>query len=88
MSGHAVHRDARRDLAVFPVECYPLLEQTMHEFRDMLRRVGAAFAVVEHPAPGGELHLGFLDMEPRARKVPERPGVVVVQMGDDHVLDA
>ena len=40
-----------------------------------------------HVAAGGIGHLAVLEVEGRARKDLEVADVVVVQMGDDHVLD-
>jgi hypothetical protein len=40
-----------------------------------------------HVATGREGHLPVLDVEARRREVTDAPGVVVVQVGDDHVGD-
>ena len=42
---------------------------------------------VAHAAPGRVAHLAVLQMEPRVGEAIEIAGVVVVQMGDDDVLD-
>jgi len=42
---------------------------------------------VTHAAPGGVAHLAILQMKPRIGKAVEIAGVIVMQMGDDHVLD-
>ena len=75
------------DLAILVVEDDALLEQPAHELRDVVHGVRLALVVLEHPAAGGELHLGFLMWNRAAESLPACR-VIEVQVGDDHVLDA
>ena len=43
---------------------------------------------VAHAAAGGIAHLALLEMKPCGRKAIEIAGVVVMQMGNDNILDA
>ena len=40
-----------------------------------------------HRPAGAEGHFGILDMEARVGKQAEAAGMIVMQVGEDHVLD-
>ena len=58
-----------------------------HQLRDRLAVERRAHLAVAHVAAGGEGQLGVLHVELRIGKRAERTRVVVVQVGQDHVLD-
>ena len=53
----------------------------------MVGRVRDTLGVIQHPLSGRKPHFLFLDMKLLQMEVAERPGVVVMQMRNDHVLD-
>ena len=59
-----------------------------HHQRDVLDRKRMPQHAVAHAAAGGVAHLAFLQMKPRIGKAVEIAGMIVMQMGDDDVLDA
>ena len=59
-----------------------------HHLADVLDGERVAQEVVAHARPRGVRHLGFLQMEAGLGERAERAGVVVVQVGDDQLLDA
>ena len=64
-----------------------LAEDVAHHQRHMLHRKRMPQRAKAHAAPGGVAHLAILQMKPRVRKQIEIAGMVVMQMGDDDVLD-
>ena len=88
MAADAMHRHARRDLAVAGMEGDALAIDMADHRGDMLDRKRMPQHAVAHAAPGRVAHLAVLQMKPRVREAVEIAGVVVMQMGDDDVLDA
>jgi hypothetical protein len=87
MAADAMHRHAGRDLAVAGMEGDALAIDMAHHRGDVLDRKRMPQHAVAHAAPGRVAHLAFLQMKPRVREAIEIAGVVVMQMGDDDVLD-
>jgi hypothetical protein len=58
-----------------------------HHLRDMLDREGVTQQAVAHAASGRIGHLPVLQVKPRIREAVEIAGMVVMQMGDDDILD-
>src|SRR5687768_4689197 len=83
-----MQRDARRQLCVTVVELHAPVVDAPHHANYVLRLERAAEALVAHVAPGGIAHLELLQVEAGARKQLEVADVVVVQVRDDHVLQA
>ena len=79
--------DAGRELLVAVVEHHVVGVELAHQLRDRLAVERRAHLAVADLAAGGEGHLGVLDVELRVGERAERAGVVVVQVGQDHVLD-
>ena len=88
MAADAMHRHAGRDLAVAGMKGDALAKDMADHRRHVLDRKRMPQHAVTHAAPGRVAHLAVLQMEPGIGKAIEIAGVVVVQMGDDHVLDA
>jgi hypothetical protein len=87
VAADAVHADAGRDLLVAIVEHHAITEYQPHHAADVVGLVGAGEAVVAHVAAGRERHLVVLHVEGRLRERVEGADVIVVEMGDDDVLD-
>ena len=87
MAADAMHRHAGRDLAIAGMKGDALAIDMAHHQRDMLDRKRMPQRAEAHAAPGGIAHLAFLQMKPRVGKAIEIAGMVVMQMGDDDVLD-
>ena len=66
---------------------HPLAVDVAHHQRHMIRRKRMPQGAVAHAAPGGIAHLAVLQMKPRIGEAVEIAGVIVMQMGDDHVAD-
>nr|QMS48108.1 hypothetical protein WG33_0307 [uncultured bacterium] len=80
-------RYAGRELVVAVVEHHVIGIETAHELRDRFAVERRAHLAIANLAPGGEGHLGVLHVETGVGKGAESAGVVVVKMGEDHVLD-
>ena len=87
MAADPVHGHVGRDLAFAGVEGDALAIDVAHHLRDMLDREGMTQESVAHAAPGRIGHLAILQVEARVGETVEIAGVVVMQMGDDDVLD-
>ena len=59
----------------------------MHHVAHVVDGERVAQEVVAHARPGGVGHLGLLQMEAGLGERAERAGMVVVQVGDDNLLD-
>ena len=75
------------DLLVAVVEHHALAVDRAHHADDVLDLEGVAEGVLADVPAGGELHLLVLQMEARLGEVVPVADVVVVQVGDDDVLD-
>ncbi len=82
-----VQADAGRELLVAVVEVDPAAVELAHHAGHVLDVERHAQAPVAHVAAGSVGHLPVLQVEGRTGKDLEVADVVVVQMGDDHVLD-
>jgi hypothetical protein len=69
------------------VEHHTLAVERAHHADDVLALVGVAEGVLAHVAAGGELHLLVLQVEARLGEAVPVADVIVVQVGDDDVLD-
>ena len=87
MAADPMQRDAGRDLAIAVMKGDALAVDVTHHQRHVIRRERMPQCAVAHAAPGGVAHLAVLQMKPRVGEAVEIAGVVVMQMGDDHVLD-
>ena len=56
-----------------------------HQLGDVVDGERVAVRRLGHVAPGGERHLAVLHVEAGAREVVDAAGVVVVEVGEDHV---
>ena len=88
MAANAMHGDTRRNFAVTGMEGDTFAIDVAHHQRDVLDRERMAQHAVAHAAAGRIAHLLVLQMEARIGEAVEIAGVVVMQMGDDDVLDA
>ena len=88
MAADAMHRHPGRDLAVAGVEGDALAIDMADHGGDVLDRERMPQHAVAHAAPGRVAHLAVLQVKARVGEAIEIAGVVVVQMGDDDVLDA
>ena len=79
--------DAGREVLVAGVEHDMVGVELADELRDGLAVERRAHLAVADLAAGGERHLGVLDVEPGVRESAQRAGMIVVQVGQDHVLD-
>ena len=87
VTADAVDADARRHLLRSVVEDHAAGEDLAHHRHHVFDLEGPADHLVTHAAPGGVRHLAVLQVVSRARKEVVVAGVVVVQVGDDDVLD-
>ena len=82
-----MHRHAWRDFAVAGMEGDAFAVDMAHHRGDVLDRKRMPQHAVAHAAPGRVAHLAVLQMKPRVREAIEIAGVVIVQVGDDHVAN-
>ena len=87
MAADQVHGDAGLDLLVAVVEHHALAVDRAHHADDVVDLEGVAERAVAHVPAGGELHLLVLQMEARLGEFVPVADMVVVQVGDDDVLD-
>ncbi len=85
MTTEEVHRQAVGQLVVAGVEHHPSVVHGVDELGDVVDGERMVEGADGHVATGGERHLAILDVEAGSREVAEATGVVVVQMGEDHV---
>jgi len=78
--------DARRDLRCAVVELHALVEYAAHQLHHVIRFVAMAHQPVAHATAGGEIHLLVLQVIARIGEQRNVARMVVVHMGDDHVL--
>jgi hypothetical protein len=83
-----VQGDAGRKLRAAIVEENALGVVEPHHADDVLHLEGMREARIAHVAPGRVVHLRLLQVELRRRKAVEIADMVVVQVGQDHVLHA
>src|ERR1700753_1712443 len=88
MAADAVHCHAGSDLAVSGMEGDALAIDMGHHLRDMLDGERVTQHAVAHATPGRIAHFPLLQMKPRTRETIEIAGVIVMQMGNDNVLDS
>jgi hypothetical protein len=88
MAANMMHADAVGDLGVAAVERDPVGINGAHHAHDILYLESVTHARVTHVAPGRKAHLAVLQMKARTREEIEIAGLIVVQVRDDHVLDA
>jgi hypothetical protein len=87
MAADAMHGHAGRDLAIAGMKGDALaIDMTNHQ-RDVLDGERVPQQAGAHAAARGIGHLAILQMKPRLGKTVEIAGMVVVQMGDDDILD-
>ena len=82
-----MHGEAWGELAFAREKADPALEHPVHHGRHVVGGERMIDRVAAHMRAGGILHLGFLQMVGRRRKHVVPADMVVMQMGDDHVLD-
>src|SRR5689334_14925022 len=87
MATDPMHGNAGRDLALAGMERDSLAIDMAHHLRDMLDRERMTQQAVAHAAPGRIRHFPVLQMKSRIRETVEIACVVVMQMGDDDILD-
>ena len=87
MAADRVQRHARRKLRVAVVEHHALGIIQPHDAAHVLDLERMGQARIAHVAPGGVGQLALLEMKPRFRKAVEIADMVVMQMGEDDVLD-
>ena len=87
VAGAEMQADAGRDLLVAIIELHLFLIDLAHHLAHVLYMVGHAQRRVAHALAGRHMHLAFLQVQAGVLEVAEGAGVVVVQVGDDHVLD-
>ena len=85
MAADRVQTDARSELGRSVVEPYPPGEVQPHDTDDILDLERARKERVPHVAPGRVVQFDFLQMKLRHREAVERPDMVVMHMGQDHV---
>ena len=87
MATHPMQRHARRNFALAGMKGDALAEDVTHHQRDMFNRKRMPQRPETHAAPGGIVHLAILQVKTRIRKQVEIAGVIVMQMGNNDVLD-
>ena len=87
VAADAMDREPRCQLLVAVMEGDAASEEMAHHLDHILDGEGVAHRRMAHAPAGGKRHLAVLDVEARPREGVERPGMVVMQMGDDDVLD-
>ena len=65
----------------------PLCKKAMDEFRNMICGIGKTFCILEHPGTCGKLHFGFLEMKTGIGEILEGSCMIIMKMGDDHILN-
>lgn len=88
MSADAMDREAGSEFVVAIVEDGSFGIDVADHLKNVFEVKGSAEFAVAHIAAGGESHFPVLQMEAGGGKAVEIAGVVVVEMGDDHVGDA
>ena len=86
MAADEVHGDPGRDLGRAIVERHPSAVHMPHRPQDVVDVERRAEHVVTHRASGAKRHFAVLQVERGVREEVQAPGVVVVHVGDDHVL--
>ena len=87
MAARRVNADAGRELGVAVIEQdAPRIVQP-HDAADVLDLEGMRQPRIAHVAPGGVGQLALLEMKARVRKAVEIADMVVMQMGEDDILD-
>ena len=81
-----MYRESRGKLDIAFVEAHTPGVHAAHHPDHILHLIGAAKALVRHVPAGGVAHLQILEVQRRVREKVEVADVVVVQMGDHHIL--
>ena len=76
-----------RDLFIAVMEAHAAGEDAADHADNVVDRERMAEGVMAHRPAGRESHLAILDVECGVRKEIEPTGMVVMHMGDDHILD-
>src|SRR6266511_5331529 len=87
MAADLVHADSRRDLVYAIVECHAPGEHFAYHGNHVIRLERQPMLGVAHAASGGVGHLAILQMIPRAREQVVIARMVVMQVGDDDVVN-
>src|SRR4051812_42811673 len=88
MTGCRVEGQARREFGVAMIEHDPARIVQPHHPADVLDLEGMRQPLIAHVTPGGISQFALLKMKSRRREAVEIADMVVVQMGEDHILDA
>ena len=87
MAADPMQRHSGRNFAFVGMKRDALAEHVAHHQGHMLHRERMPQRSETHAPPGGVAHLAILQVKPRVRKQIKIAGVVVMQMGNDDVLD-
>ena len=87
MPADVMHFDAGRNLVGSVVEMHPLLEYATDHLHHVVGFIGVVQRGMAHAAAGRKLHLAVLQVVARIREQRVVAGVVIMQVGDDQILD-
>jgi MFS family permease len=87
VTSDVVHREALGQLVVAVVERHPALVDEVDQVGHVVGGETVVQCPVGHPPPGGIGHLGVLEVEPGPGELGEAADVVVVEVGQDDVVD-